>query len=217
MAGLSGLGRPLTEEYVHRPEIFARLSGLAPGETITPEALLRVLTHPAGGLKNIPPQARRFVLLNQADTPELQSMVERWPRIYWQHSMRSSWERLETLLIQTFERTAGIILAAGEAKRFGQLKQLLDYHGQPFVRAVAKTALTAGLSPVVVVTGAQAEAVEAAVQDLPVTIIHNANWQTGQSFIHSSRFAQAACSERRAYFSVGRPAAGHADGDAGPD
>ena len=28
-AGLSGLEKPLTEEYVHRPEIFASLGGLA--------------------------------------------------------------------------------------------------------------------------------------------------------------------------------------------
>ena len=53
-AGLTGLGKPLTEEFVHRPEIFARLSGLKIRETITLKALSRVLIHPAGGLKNIP-------------------------------------------------------------------------------------------------------------------------------------------------------------------
>ncbi|MDP2995567.1 MAG: selenium cofactor biosynthesis protein YqeC, partial [Anaerolineales bacterium] len=72
-AGLTGLGKPLTEEFVHRPEIFARLSGLKMRETISLKALSRVLVHPAGGLKNIPLQARRIVLLNQADTPELQA------------------------------------------------------------------------------------------------------------------------------------------------
>jgi molybdenum cofactor cytidylyltransferase len=143
--------------------------------------LVRVLTHSAGGLKNIPPQAHRFVLLNQADTPKLQSLGGKMAQDLLAAFDAVIVGSLETLLIQTFERTAGIILAAGEAKRFGRLKQLLDYQGQPFVRAVAKTALTAGLSPVVVVIGAQAGPVEAAVQDLPVTIVHNANWQTGQS------------------------------------
>jgi molybdenum cofactor cytidylyltransferase len=76
---------------------------------------------------------------------------------------------------------AGIILAAGEASRFGQPKQLLDYHGEPFLRTVAKTALASGLSPVVVVTGANAPAVEAAVHDLPITITRNTGWQNGQS------------------------------------
>ena len=79
------------------------------------------------------------------------------------------------------EPVAGIILAAGEAKRFGRPKQLLEYHGQPFVRCVAQSALTAGLSPVVVVTGANADAVEAALQGLPVKTARNQDWQSGQS------------------------------------
>ncbi|OIO84345.1 MAG: hypothetical protein AUK01_09740 [Anaerolineae bacterium CG2_30_57_67] len=79
------------------------------------------------------------------------------------------------------EATAGIILAAGAASRFGSPKQLLDYHGQPFVRRVAETALNAGLWPVIVVTGAYAEAVEAALTGLPVQIVRNAGWQEGQA------------------------------------
>ncbi len=182
VAGLSGLGRPLTEEFVHRPDVFARLSGLAAAETITPDALLQVLTHPSGGLKNIPKQARRIVLLNQADSVELQahakSLADNLSKTY--HSVViASLGRSQIHAV--YEPVAGIILAAGEAKRFGQLKQILDYKGQPLVRMVTRTALSAGLSPVVVVTGAHAEAVEAAVHGLPVTVIRNANWQQGQS------------------------------------
>ena len=183
VAGLSGLGKPLTEETVHRPEIFASLSGLQIGATITPEALVRVMIHPAGGLKNIPPTARRIALLNQADTAELQSIGGK--------IAKSLLDTFDAVIVgslqatpsnlQTFERIAGIILAAGASTRFGQPKQLLDWRGQPFVRAVAQTALAAGLSPVIVVTGANAEGVEAAVRDLPVKLVRNAEWQEGQA------------------------------------
>jgi molybdenum cofactor cytidylyltransferase len=182
VVGLSGLGRPLTQEFVHRPEIFAHLSGLALTETITPDALLQVLTHPAGGLKNIPEQARRLVLLNQADSPELQAQAKSLA-----DNLFNSYHSVvitslgQSQIHAVYEPVAGIILAAGEAKRFGQLKQVLDYKGQPLVRKVTRTALSAGLSPVVVVTGANAKAVEAAVNDLPVTITRNANWPQGQS------------------------------------
>ncbi|RIK26246.1 MAG: putative selenium-dependent hydroxylase accessory protein YqeC [Anaerolineae bacterium] len=54
VAGLSGLGKPITEESVFRAEKFRELSGAAEGESVTPEILRRVLTHPEGGLKNIP-------------------------------------------------------------------------------------------------------------------------------------------------------------------
>ena len=42
------------------------------------------------------------------------------------------------------------------------------------------TALEAGLSPVVVVVGANGEQVESAVADLNVRVIRNAEWQSGQ-------------------------------------
>jgi len=76
-AGMRGVERPLDENFIHRPEIFGALSGLKPGETVSTEALIRVLTHPQGGLKNIPNQARRVVLLNQADTEALQAHANR--------------------------------------------------------------------------------------------------------------------------------------------
>jgi molybdenum cofactor cytidylyltransferase len=182
IAGMSGLGKPLTEETVHRPEIFAKLSELEIGETITPEALVRVLTHPTSGLKNIPANARRVVLLNQADTPELQSqakgMAEKLLTTYDSVVVASLGQNQ---IYAAHEPVAGIILAAGEAKRFGQPKQLLEWNGKPFIRHVAETALAAGLSPVVVVTGANAEQVDAAVRDLPLIIINNPDWQQGQS------------------------------------
>lgn len=181
LAGLSGLGKPLSEAHVHRAEKFAQLSGLDMGETISLEAIANVLTHPQSGLKNIQKTARRVVLLNQADTPELQSAA---------HTLTSSlFPTYQAVLISSLlrdeihavhEPIAGIVLAAGESKRFGKSKQLLDWKGQPFVRAVAQTALRAGLSPVVVVTGANAGEVEAAVHDLNVLIVRNKEWQSGQ-------------------------------------
>jgi molybdenum cofactor cytidylyltransferase len=181
VAGLSGLGQPLQEGIVHRPEVFACLAGIKPGASVTPEALARLLAHPAGGLKNIPPGARRSVLLNQADTPKLLalggSLAERLLPAFEAVVVGS----LESGGLQTFEPAAGIVLAGGEAARFGRLKQLLDFHGRPLVRQAAETALAAGLSPVVVVSGARAELVEAAVQGLSVQVVRNPHWKEGQA------------------------------------
>jgi molybdenum cofactor cytidylyltransferase len=80
-----------------------------------------------------------------------------------------------------YERTAGIILAAGESKRFGRPKQLLEWKGQSFVQAVARTAINAGLSPVIVVSGANAEDVETSVSGLGVEVIRNVEWTSGQA------------------------------------
>ncbi|HEY7294845.1 MAG TPA: selenium cofactor biosynthesis protein YqeC [Dehalococcoidia bacterium] len=76
VAGLDAVGRPLTDEWVHRPERVAALSGLTPGETITPEAVARVLLHPEGGRKGVPPGARWLPVLNKAE-PERRTAAGR--------------------------------------------------------------------------------------------------------------------------------------------
>lgn len=196
VAGLSGLDQPLLPEWVHRAERFSSLSGLEPGAVITREALAAVLAHPEGGLRNIPAQARRVVLLNQADTPELLSAGQGLSRLLLpafhsvviasfastagsQPSIDPS-NGLSLTVHAVHEPAAGIVLAAGGAARFGKPKQLLGWEGEPFVRCVARTALQAGLSPVIVVTGAWGEAVAEAVSDLLIRIANNPDWQAGQ-------------------------------------
>lgn len=181
VVGLTGLGKPLNDEYVHRAETFSRISALRQEETITVEGLTRVLVDRSGGLKNIPSNALRAILLNQADTAELQSMANAMVKPLlstFDSVLISSLDQEEIHAVH--EHVAGVVLAAGESRRYGQTKQLLDWHGEPFVRAVVKTALEAGLSPVIVVVGANAEKIEVAVKDLNVQIAHNQEWNSGQ-------------------------------------
>ncbi len=183
VAGLSALGKPLSEELVHRPERFAELSGLQAGDEITAKAMSAVLLHTDGGLKNIPNGAHRILLLNQADTPQLEATARGLSRTLlsafdavWIGALKNSPD-----LSTVYEPIAGILLAAGESKRLGQTKALLDWKGKPFVRQVAETALGSGLGPVIVVTGADASKVEAALAGLPVLLVRNEFWQQGQS------------------------------------
>ncbi|MGE5223924.1 MAG: selenium cofactor biosynthesis protein YqeC [Omnitrophica WOR_2 bacterium] len=196
VAGLSGLGKPLNEAWVHRPERFARLSGLRQGEEITLDAVVRVLVDPQGGLKNIPPGARRIALLNQADTQELRNGVESFSLHLPEAGKAAFFPALDSVVVAALEKshlasavyepTAGIILAAGQSRRFQELepgrpKQLLSWKGMPFVHQVAQTALKAGLQPVVVVLGAFHEQVSAALAGLPVQQVYNPDWEQGQS------------------------------------
>jgi molybdenum cofactor cytidylyltransferase len=182
VVGLSGLGQPLDVDHVHRPERFARLAGLSIGEAITPEAIAKVLGDPSGGLKNVPPTARRSAVLNQADTPELQAQAQVIARqlLPAYHAVAITALKFQQVFA-VHEPTAAIILAAGASTRMGQPKPLLLWRGEPFIRHVARTAVRAGLSPVVIVAGAHTAELRAAVADLPVTLIHNPDWEAGQS------------------------------------
>ena len=70
-AGLRGLGRPLIEKHVHRPELFSRLSGIEMGEAVSAGGLIRVLVSENGGQKGILQGVERIALLNQVDTNRL--------------------------------------------------------------------------------------------------------------------------------------------------
>ncbi len=79
------------------------------------------------------------------------------------------------------EIVAGVMLAAGSASRMGRPKQLLDWGGRPLVRAAAEEALAAQLDPLLVVVGAAADEVTAALAGLPVTIVPCPDYAAGQS------------------------------------
>jgi molybdenum cofactor cytidylyltransferase len=64
---------------------------------------------------------------------------------------------------------AALILAAGASRRMGRTKQLLPVEGEPMVRRAARRALAAGLSPVVVVLGHDADRVRDALAGLTIT------------------------------------------------
>jgi len=202
VSGLSALGKPLIEDWVHRADRFAQLAGLGLGEPISTEAIVRVLRNPSGGLKDIPQGARRLCLLNQADNPQLQAQGNRIARslipeyaaaivssltLESRGTVRTGREYKQNGSIETgeifavHEPVAGIILAAGGSERMRRSKQLLPWHGEPLVRHATRTALSAGLDQVIVVVGALGEEVKDALVDLDVGIQDNPDWKLGQS------------------------------------
>jgi CTP:molybdopterin cytidylyltransferase MocA len=61
----------------------------------------------------------------------------------------------------------------------GRLKQLLIYRGEPLVANAINQARGAGFAPVVVVVGADADAVSNAIASMQLKIVRNDHWQTG--------------------------------------
>jgi molybdenum cofactor cytidylyltransferase len=185
VAGMMALNQLLDETNVHRVERFIQISGLSPGDRITAEALAKVLTDPKGGLKGIPPGARKVALLNQVDHPASDITTE--PAWKLAEKLSETYDAVvlgaaaQRQIWAVFEPCAGIILAAGGSKRFGEVKLLVDWKGKSLVRHVAEMGIAAGISPVVVVTGAEDEHIRSALAGLPVAFIHNGDWEAGQS------------------------------------
>ncbi len=180
--GLSGLGKPLNEKWVHRPELFSELVGLSPGSEISSQHLAAAITSHRGGLKNIPTTARKLLLINQIDSfPNWKTFHDYLPSLSKHYEGIGFTVLQDQLLLEYHEPIAGVILAAGGSTRFGTTKQLLDWRGKPLVTHTVETALAGGLSPVIIVTGADQENVTLAVKGLPVKCVHNPDWEQGQS------------------------------------
>ncbi len=74
-----------------------------------------------------------------------------------------------------------MILAAGSSSRMGSPKQILQFRGISLLRRAALAALGAGCSPVIVVTGANAELSKREFDGLDVREVLNPHWETGMA------------------------------------
>ena len=189
VAGLDGVGKPLTEVNVHRSHIFSQLTKLPLNEKITKDAVIFYLTHPAGGLKGIPPGAKRIALLTKAGKYPIKlsdsSIIQ----------LLSCYDAIVTASLDlplengrqgmsvtgVYEPVSAVILAAGDATRYGEIKQLLPWLGKPLIRHIVETTLSSRVFEIILVTGSSGEMIESVIRDLPIKIQRNLNWQDGIS------------------------------------
>ncbi len=76
---------------------------------------------------------------------------------------------------------AGLILAAGESRRMGRDKALLNYRGRTFLETIIDNLIAAGIEKITVVLGHHAETIRHAVNLAAVTVVVNQNYQQGQT------------------------------------
>ena len=76
-------------------------------------------------------------------------------------------------------KVAALILAAGQASRFGAAKQLLTINGQNLVQRACQLAMKANCEPIVVISGAHQEAIKQCELPPHVELLENPDWSRG--------------------------------------
>ena len=76
---------------------------------------------------------------------------------------------------------AGVVLAAGASTRMGHNKLLLDIDGESVLRRAVQRAVAAGLEPVIVVLGHEAERARAELTDIACRVVVNPEHLQGQT------------------------------------
>jgi molybdenum cofactor cytidylyltransferase len=82
--------------------------------------------------------------------------------------------------VASSDRVFALVLAAGESRRLGRPKQLLELRGKPLVCHVVEAALAASPDGVVVVIGSHASEVELELREYPVFRVFNPHFAAGQ-------------------------------------
>lgn len=78
-------------------------------------------------------------------------------------------------------RVTGVVLAAGESRRMGQLKALLPFGSRTVIEQVLQPLLSADLSEVAVVLGHRAEEIAEVLEPLPVRRFYNPDYRLGMT------------------------------------
>jgi molybdenum cofactor cytidylyltransferase len=78
-------------------------------------------------------------------------------------------------------RVAAVVLAAGQGLRFGSQKLLAPLRGRPLLQHALDAANASSLSPIVVVLGADADAIETGVSPGRARFVRNPDHATGQA------------------------------------
>jgi molybdenum cofactor cytidylyltransferase len=193
VVGADVFGAPLDDQRVHRPEVIQALTGAERGSRVTPGLVAAVISHLSGGLKGVPAHARVVPLINKISTAAAlgpaRDAADRMLASDRIQAVALGDVRAEPSIAEVRGRAAAIVLAAGVSSRMGRPKQLLDWRdGRTMLGEVVIGLLPAGVGQILVVTGADREAVEASLRAqlppsrVPIRFVHNPDFaETGMA------------------------------------
>jgi probable selenium-dependent hydroxylase accessory protein YqeC len=87
VGNVHALGTPVDEEHVHRPELFSDLTGVGPGQSITPAAFATALAR--GSLARVPQEARTAALITGVEPGRSMSDASVITRELWRRGVKN--------------------------------------------------------------------------------------------------------------------------------
>ena len=185
-AGLNALGRPLDNAHVYNADAMIQRYGYPEGAPLVWPWLASVLRDEQLGLRGVPPDYPVSVLLNQVPA---QGIDLRRARLIASLLLRST--RVDSVLIGEMQAegepihevrrpVAAIVLAAGKSSRMGDLKVLLPWGRETVLDTIIRRLQMVRLDHILVVTGREAEKVEAIAHRLGVDAVFNPDYAQGE-------------------------------------
>lgn len=136
VVGLDAVGEPIAN-VCHRPECVEEVLQKDKEDTLTCEDIVRISLNENGMKKGMDPYMRFHVILNKADCGKRMAIGEETAQLFLKNGFRNvclTSGLLPECMENENEKYAIVVLAAGEAKRFGSNKLLTDIEGAPMYR-----------------------------------------------------------------------------------
>ena len=155
VVGLDSLGKAINEENTHRPAELTKIFNKNLGDIINENDIKNLVLSEKGLFKSSPVLAKKILVLNKADTAEIIKSGEKIIDFLmnglngYSNSMVSNF-KIDYFVISSLEmgkihkvfhrlhRLSIIVFAAGEGKRMGAEKLILELDGIPILKKVLK-------------------------------------------------------------------------------
>lgn len=105
--GMDCLGKPLNQEFVHRPELLAHLADCPLESPITEATMVSLVCSPVGLFKAAPAEARKILLLNKADSAISQHHARSLAEAVSRNNRKP--DRLKSTLICSFNHPVSVL------------------------------------------------------------------------------------------------------------
>jgi molybdenum cofactor cytidylyltransferase len=189
VVGIDAVGGPVGE-VAHRPELLCEVIGepYSVNRRLTPKNVSVLLTHPQGGLKGVPKNARVVPFINKVETADQLTAA----RQIAHHTLRLTPDasRITQVVIgaiqsqqpirEVHKRVTAVVLAAGQSSRMGQTKQLLTWGKTTVLGQVLWTVRETAVHHTLVVTGHEAEKVEQIAIGEGAETVFNPDYASGE-------------------------------------
>ena len=87
VGNITALGKPLNDEYVHRPEVFSELTGVGLDQSVTPRAFATAIAK--GSLGKVPDNIRKAALITGVQPGPLMSQAAVITRELWRLGVKN--------------------------------------------------------------------------------------------------------------------------------
>lgn len=156
LIGLDSIGKKIDSEFVHRPEIFTKITNSNIGDLITEDIVFNLVSNENGLFKDASIDTKKYLILNKCDNESNKESA-----IIIKDLIKKSGFKINKIIIASMtnkkkyddskNNITAIILASGFSNRMGKQKLLLEIENIPIIERVIKAVKNSKINEIILI------------------------------------------------------------------